>query len=540
MTGGFWRKNGVKKGVRIQLTTSFGPVWRLLARIPRLGPAVNRWLINQLVYTMKTRPGALSTKSDWTSWESLHDRTWSQRHLGPDRKFNEGQPDPDVVAELFRRSGAEPESARSALLFPFFAQWFVDGFLRTDPDDVRKNTSTHDIDLSQLYGQTPDVTRILRERNGGRGRLAVEPSLLPAEFPPYLFDRDGKPKKEFANLEILFGKGDLKAAGMSGASEELRNKLFALGIPRGNIHYGFVMMSTLFLREHNRIAGLISADHEDWSDDRVFDTTRNTLIVVLLKIVVEDYIRHITPIKFPLFVEPGIGADQRWYRQNWMSVEFNLLYRWHSLVPSQVTLGGNRQTFADLWWDTRPVTEYGLAALFDEASRQPCSTISLLNTDASMLDIEKKSVEIGRVTQLASYNDYREACGFPRLGCIDDLSSDPRVREAVEGCYPDGIDRVELFVGLFGEDIRKGSMLPPLMSAMVAVDAFSQALTNPLLDPEIFTEDTFSPAGMAVIKSTNSLAQLVVRNTENEGPAPRVSLALQRPWLRRAAALVRR
>ena len=63
------------------------------------------------------------------------------------------------------------------------------------------------------------------------------------------------------------------------------------------------MMSTLFLREHNRIADRIS------------------------RAVIEDYINHITPIKFPLFAEPGIGVREKWYRQNWMSIEFNLLYR---------------------------------------------------------------------------------------------------------------------------------------------------------------------------------------------------------------------
>ncbi|PRC62208.1 peroxide synthase, partial [Mycobacterium sp. ITM-2017-0098] len=72
--------------------------------------------------------------------------------------------------------------------------------------------------------------------------------------------------------------------------------LFALGIPRGNIHYGFVMLSTLFLREHNRIARSIRQQHRDWPADRIFETTRNTLIVVLIKVVIEDYINHITPI----------------------------------------------------------------------------------------------------------------------------------------------------------------------------------------------------------------------------------------------------
>ncbi|PRC62223.1 peroxide synthase, partial [Mycobacterium sp. ITM-2017-0098] len=72
----------------------------------------------------------------------------------------------------------------------------------------------------------------------------------------------------------------------------------------------------------------IRQQHRDWPADRIFETTRNTLIVVLIKVVIEDYINHITPIHFPLFVEPGIGTSERWYRQNWMSTEFNLLYRW--------------------------------------------------------------------------------------------------------------------------------------------------------------------------------------------------------------------
>ncbi len=527
MTRGFWRKNGVSRGVRVLATTHFTPVWRGLRATPGVSNLVNRWLINSLIYTMRTRPGALSTMQDWTSWESLHDRTFSQRHLEPSPAYAASLPSPATVARVFARAGSQcPESSKSTLLFPIFAQWFVDGFLRTDPGNDRKNTSTHDIDLSQLYGQEAAVTALLREGTGGR--LKTEPTLK-AEFPPYLCDADGRVKPEFEDLETVFDGRDLKATRGGAVPDGLQSKLFALGIPRGNIHYGFVMMSTLFLREHNRIAGLISRKHPEWSDDRVFDTTRNTLTVVLLKIVIEDYINHITPIKFPLFVEPGIGASERWYRQNWMSVEFNLLYRWHSLVPTEVTVGGRRQRFADLWWDTRPVTEHGLSALFDEASRQPCSTISLGNTDPSLLAIEEKSIGIGRDTALQSFNAYRQACGFPTLRSIDDLTSNRRVREALTACYgADGINNVELFVGLFAEDIRRGSTLPPLMSAMVAVDAFSQALTNPLLDPGVYGEATFSEVGCAVIDATTTLSDVVLRNISGEAPSPRVSLGRRR------------
>jgi hypothetical protein len=51
---------------------------------------------------------------------------------------------------------------KSTALFGFFAQWFADGFLRTDPSDSRRNTSNHEIDLCQIYGLSDKDTEILR------------------------------------------------------------------------------------------------------------------------------------------------------------------------------------------------------------------------------------------------------------------------------------------------------------------------------------------------------------------------------------------
>lgn len=493
-----------------------------MRRTRGLNSLCNRVIINSSIYTMKTRPGALSTMGDYTSWESLRDHTYNRRHLKGDPELvRDGKPPLDTVTALFARpAGGCTVSAKSTLLFPLFAQWFVDGFLRTDPQDPLKNTSTHDIDLSQLYGQTAHETDMLRGDDG----LLKSSTVDGHEFPPFYYDENGEVADGFAGLPIVLTSRDPKTRAVTALPDERRRNLFALGIPRGNIHYGFVMLSTLFLREHNRIARSIRRQHPDWSADRVFETTRNTLIVVLIKVVIEDYINHITPIHFPLFVEPGIGASERWYRQNWMSTEFNLLYRWHSLIPTEVTVGGVRTPFAALEWDTRPVTTHGLAKLFDEASRQPCSTISLLNTDPSLLPIETVSIEIGRRAKLASFNAYRRCCGFPPLRSFEDLTSNADVRTALTACYGGDIDKVEFFPGLFAEDVRDGATLPPLMATMVAVDAFSQALTNPLLDSNLFNADTFSKAGMDVIASTTSLADIVKRNIGGEDVDPFVSL----------------
>ena len=506
----YWRTNGLRTGVELWLTTHNQWSWDLLRRSAWASRLVNRIVVNELVYKMKPRPGPISTMAGYTSWTSLTDRAFSARHLPPDSVLTARLPPLDDVAALFaRRPDAQP-SDKSTLLFPHFAQWFVDGFLRTDPTDPHKNLSTHDIDLSQLYGQTEEVAAILRSGLGGRLKSQF---IDGREYPPYYFDDDLEVKPEFAGLALTVPGQDLKGPGPEAIPDDHLRTFFALGIPRGNIHYGFSMISTLFLREHNRLADALAHEHAGdpaWDDERLFQTARDTLIVLLLKVVVQDYINHITPFDVKLFVEPGMGEDQSWYRENWMSIEFDLLYRWHTLVPTEVTVGGAPWPMADLLWNNAVVTAGPLHELFSEAAAQPARDISILNTAPFLMDRERNAIAIGRDNQLASFNDYRAAANYPRLESFDDLSSDPAVRAALAGCY-DSIDDVELYVGLFAEDHPRGSAVPTLMGTMVAVDAFSQALTNPLLAKGIFGEQTFSKAGMDAINATNRLADIVAR-----------------------------
>lgn len=69
----------------------------------------------------------------------------------------------------------------------------------------------------------------------------------------------------------------------------------------------------LFLREHNRIARELHRERPGWDDERLFQTARNVLIVVLIKIVIEEYINHITPYRFQFFLDAtnGLQHDRR-------------------------------------------------------------------------------------------------------------------------------------------------------------------------------------------------------------------------------------
>jgi prostaglandin-endoperoxide synthase 2 len=523
-----FRTEGLANGLEIGAVTHLPGLWRLLRKTPRVNVAIDRLIIDRMVYKMRTRPNALSTMSSYTSWESLTDRSYSARHLPPDPALQRRLPPPNEAAALFLRDAAHSTpSQKSTLLFPHFAQWFVDGFLRTDPNDPRKNTSTHDIDLSQLYGQTRAVTMMLRSGSGGRLKSQI---INGEEFPPYYFDEAGNAKPEFADLPLVYPTTDRKAAPLADIPDLPHRKLFAMGIARGNIHYGFVMIGTIFLREHNRLADAIADEHPEWDDERIFQTARDALIVCLLKIVIEDYINHITPFCFDLFVVPGMGTKERWYRQNWMSIEFDLLYRWHPLVPTRVTVGGEEREIEDVLWNNEIVTSHPLGDLFEEASRQPSTEIGLFNTAPFLIDVERTSIEIGRDVALASYNDYRHACSYPRMRSFADVSADPQVQAALAERYRT-VDDIELYVGLFAEDVRPNAALPTLMGTMVGVDAFSQALTNPLLTAEVFGEQTFARAGLAAIDATHKLADIVHRNVPSGASKPLVTFTRE-SWRR--------
>ena len=491
--------------------------WRLVQSIGPVERLLNRTAINRLVLQVPPRPNALSTKAPYSSWSSLTDRSWSGRYLAPSAGGVRGRPPLDDVAELFRRQGEMVPCPKSTVLFASFAQWFVDGFLRTErpargrPRNTLRNESNHDIDLAQLYGLNADVTRVLREGEGGRLRSRTVDG---EEFPELLCSR-GKRKPEFKVLPEPLGFEDMSPAE--------RNGLFAMGT---DVHsLGFTAFNVLFLREHNQIAGKLRSAHPGWNDDRLFETARNVLIVVLLRIIIEDYINHITGYWFRFdFPRPGTFEKAAWFRQNWMAVEFNLLYRWHPLIPWSLRIGDRVVTAQQMLLANDVLTTHGLRAFMLAATEQRAGRIGLFNTDPSLVaSAERPTIEQGRLVELRGYNDYRELCRLPRLRHFGQFSTDPAVATRLHDRY-DQVDEVEFYVGLFAEQAGDYEMLPPLMTAMVSFDAFSQALTNPLLAPGVFGPETFSRVGLKIIGETRSLDTLIRRNVPGAIAQDRFSL----------------
>ncbi|MEM1313018.1 MAG: peroxidase family protein [Pseudomonadota bacterium] len=482
--------------------------------IPPIRDWVNAWAINRVVNRARHRPHPLSTERDYVFWQGLTDRRWSARHLPPAARTD--LPAPEALLDLFRRPrGAQRLCPKSTCLFPAFAQYLTDGFLRTeteglrpkgeDPDDrLKRNTSNHEIDLCPLYGRTEAQTDALREKSqmpGRRGRLKSQ-TREDGDYAPFLW-RDGKIAPEFEALD--------RPLGFDKIDDAMRAKIFAFGGDRANSVPQVALMNTLFLREHNRLAGLIEADHPDWDDDRVFETARNTVIVIFIKLVVEDYINHISPLPFHLRADPSVAWTAPWNKPNWITTEFTLLYRWHALIPDEMRWGETTFPVGGTFMNNAPVLDGGLLQGFIDLAAQPAGELGPRNTTAALEHVELASIEQDRDCALASFSDYCDYMGRRRPGRFSDISSDPQVQTTLAEHYRRARD-VDFHVGLFCEDRTPNSPLPGLVLQFVALDAFSQALTNPLLSKHVFKPSTFSRVGWREIRRTDRLRDVVDRN----------------------------
>jgi prostaglandin-endoperoxide synthase 2 len=488
---------------------------------------MNRFLSNLTIYKIATRPYPFSLmtldenipdtdpvrpkKTDtYTSWESLSDRTYSSRHLPPAPEFNQSDnlPDPEDLAVLFRkRNGQTIYSEKSTLLFPYWVQWFTDGFLRTDRNNRLRNTSNHYIDLAPVYGLNRKTTHLLRNFNGGKLKSQ---KINGEEYPHFLYEdpEQGVIKEEFRGLYIPLND-EIRL------SPERKAKLFAMGVERANIQIGYVMLNVICLREHNRLCDILAGAYPDWDDERLFQTARNILIVTIMKIVIEDYVNHITPYHFQVILDPPSFTNEKWYRPNWMTIEFDFVYRWHSALPETFIYDGKRIPIVDSLWNNQMILDRGIGAVLEETCAQPATKIGLFNTPDFLVDVtEVPTIALGRKTQLASYNDYREAYQYPRVTHFNQISGNPETQKLLEQFYGH-VDNVELYVGLYAEDAPENAVLGPLITRIIGIDALSHVLTNPLLAENIYNKNTFSPIGLEIIQETKTLSDLINRNVGN-------------------------
>ena len=344
------------------------------------------------------------------------------------------------------------------------------------------------------------------------------------EYPPYLYDGD---RKRSTTSRVVRAEQ---------ITPEQRRQLFAFGSDTGNLQIGFVMMGVLFLREHNRIARSLQAAYPGWDDERLFQTARNILTVILIRIVVEEYINHISPYHLQAARRPDRLPQP-------------------ALVPAE--LDGDRvqpalplaQPRALELPDRRQRRRHHGHAV-QHRQRRRARAGRLLRGRIEPAGGPRRPLQLaprglgGRARERAPGARGRRCARTTTTGRsrasrarrrVEDISHDRRVQQGLRDVYG-SIDEIEFYPGLFAEDVRPNAVLPPLIGRMVAIDAFSQAFTNPLLSPRVFNPQTFSPLGWDLIRDDGTLSDLLHRNVPDTRPplrgdddTPRLGPSLGRP-----------
>lgn len=280
----------------------------------------------------------------------------------------------------------------------------------------------------------------------------------------------------------------------------------------------------------------------DKLDDDLFNTARLITCGIFVNISIHDYLRalmgfHRYNTSFTL--DPRIAIDEAGKKDsvsrgigNQVTVEFNLLYRFHCAISAkdeQYTEDYMREAYGAYFptgWDPKTMTlpqfyyamqrsardavgkavvepwdiEFGLQAegdmkfprneftrLFDDqkmvtqlvrAMEDPISNFGAQNVPRCLKAVEILGILQGRKWEVGTLNDFRDFFGMPRHKTFQSIAKDPSVQNALRDLY-DHPDKVELYPGIFceGDETLNLDPGPSDVSSTLWAAIFSDAIT---------------------------------------------------------------
>lgn len=381
------------------------------------------------------------------------------------------------------------------------------------------NAVTSYLDGSMVYGSTEEVSNWLR--TGQDGLLKTSSGdLLPWNT------IDG----EFNSQKI-----DHTAPEMDDATNSLKY-LFVAGDARANENPLLLAFHTIFVREHNRIAGLIKQQNPFWSDDQVFEAARRKNI---------GFIQHIT---FDEWL-PAMGVKLPEYNgyKNDVKVEiFNefsaAAFRFgHTLINSNIIRMKNdgeeiergNTTLKDAFFNPYLVVLSGgvdpfVKGMATQTQQElDCKVIDDVRNflfespGAPGLDLASININRGRERGLPDYNTVRVHFGLPTIPTFFELTESEEEARLLGETYG-SISNLDPWVGMLAETHMEGSMMGRLMQVIMK-DQFQL-----LRDGDRFyyeNDPGLSATDKSEIKKTK-LRDIIMRNTDIEIMQDEVFLAV--------------
>lgn len=357
----------------------------------------------------------------------------------------------------------------------------------TGDRDARQqvNSITAFIDGSQIYGSDAQQAALLRSFEGGRLSTS-EGDLLPI------------------NEEGFFMAGDVRA----------------------NEQVGLTAMHTIWVREHNRIADRIAAEHPELEDEAIYQQTRTLVIAQLQAITYNEFLPALLGRDalqrydgYDSEVNPGIS-----------NLFSTAAYRFgHSMLSSELLrLNENGETAKEgnlelrsAFFSPEEITAHGVDSLLRGLAANQAQEIDAQVVDdirnflfgppgAGGFDLASLNIQRGRDHGLPGFNDVREQLGLGRVESFADISSDPATQQTLEAAYGD-VDLIDVWVGMLAEDHVRGAAIGET-ARTVLVDQFERLRD----DDRFWYQRVLSGEQLRQVEST-TLADVIERNTAIDG-----------------------
>ncbi|XP_023264398.1 prostaglandin G/H synthase 1-like [Seriola lalandi dorsalis] len=464
-----------------------------------------RDVLMRLVLTVRSNlipsPPTYNSKYSYLSWESYYNLSYYTRILPPvpddcptplGVKGKGGLPDPELLVErLLKRRTFRPDPQGSNLMFAFFAQHFTHQFFKTYNRMGLGFTKAlaHGVDAGHIYGD--NLERQLHLRLHEDGKLKYQ--LIDGEiYPPSVAD---------APVKMSYPPG-IPPEGQMAIGQEVYGLLPGLG-----------MYATLWLREHNRICDILKAEHPTWDDEQLFQTARLIIIGETIKIVIEEYVQHLSGYLLQLKFDPTLLFNSHFQYGNRIALEFSQLYHWHPLMPDTFFINGDELSYTQFLFNTSVLTHYGIEKLVDAFSRQVAGQIGGgYNINAVVTRVAVGAIKESRQLRMQPFNEYRKRFNLKPYTSFRQFADNEEIASVLEEFYED-IDALEFYPGLMLERTRQGTIFGESMVEMGAPFSLKGLLGNPICSPDYWKPSTFGgKVGFDIVNSA-TLKRLVCLNT---------------------------
>lgn len=339
------------------------------------------------------------------------------------------------------------------------------GTSRSNPRE-QVNAVTAFVDGSQVYGSSKARADGLRTFSGGLMRTSAG-NMLP------------------------FNTAGLENANDSHMMPD--SKLYLAGDVRANENPDLVSLQTLFMREHNRMAGQQMQAHPAWTDEQLFQAARQLVIAELQAITYNEFLPALLG-RQAIRPYSGYRADINPSIANEFSTG---AFRFgHSLLDSEIARLGNdgseitepislaRAFFNTSVFDaTLPDHAGDIDPFLKAAASGNTQEVDLAVVDelrnmlfgapgSGGLDLAAINIQRGRDHGLADYNSVRAAYGLPRVTSFREITPDGAVQRQLASLYG-SVDNIDLWVGGLAEKHVPGSSSGPLFHRIM-VDQFTR------------------------------------------------------------------